>query len=288
MHQNVGDVLIDILGEPDEVLSQAELFGEYMEEYLESGELLRANADGTVSVWWDRGNEVADPIQAISDQCPPERYEAGEPFELNPGDSMRVNADGSVDIWRYKEPENPTLPIDDPPQDEKLEGNANSDGAVDLEDFNILKANFGESGDYSQGDFNGDGEINLDDFVMFSANFGRVAKSKFKHEDRDGDGKNDHTFHDSDWDGKWDWAHVDPDEDGKDDELWRDSDDDGDWDSVTLDKNDDGVPDEAKWDTDGDGKFDYRWRDFDGDGQMDEGEHAPMFFPVPINGPRTP
>ena len=46
-----------------------------------------------------------------------------------------------------------------------LTGDANHDGRVNLDDFNVLAANFGQSGrDGSTGDFTYDGIVNLDDF----------------------------------------------------------------------------------------------------------------------------
>jgi hypothetical protein len=55
-------------------------------------------------------------------------------------------------------------------------GDANLNGAVNLDDFNILAANFGQSGaNWQQGDFNGDGRVSLDDFNLLAANFGATA-----------------------------------------------------------------------------------------------------------------
>jgi acetyl esterase/lipase len=51
-------------------------------------------------------------------------------------------------------------------------GDANRDGLVNLSDFNILAANFGQSGGWRQGDFNSDGMIDLGDFNLLAANFG--------------------------------------------------------------------------------------------------------------------
>ena len=53
-------------------------------------------------------------------------------------------------------------------------GDANQDGAVDLQDFGLLKANFGMTSGavWGQGDFNGDGAIDLQDFGLLKANFG--------------------------------------------------------------------------------------------------------------------
>jgi photosystem II stability/assembly factor-like uncharacterized protein len=57
-----------------------------------------------------------------------------------------------------------------------LRGDANGDGRVNLDDFNILAANFGGSPrDFTQGDFNYDNVVNLDDFNLLAARFGQVV-----------------------------------------------------------------------------------------------------------------
>ena len=55
-----------------------------------------------------------------------------------------------------------------------IPGDANLDGAVDLQDFGILKSNFGATSGatWGQGDFNGDGGIDLQDFGLLKGNFG--------------------------------------------------------------------------------------------------------------------
>jgi hypothetical protein len=56
-----------------------------------------------------------------------------------------------------------------------LMGDANHDGRVNLNDFNILAANFGQSPrDFTQGDFNYDGVVNLNDFNILASRFGTV------------------------------------------------------------------------------------------------------------------
>ncbi len=56
-----------------------------------------------------------------------------------------------------------------------LQADANHDGRVNLDDFNILAANFGQSGrDFTQGDFNYDGQTNLSDFNILVGRFGNV------------------------------------------------------------------------------------------------------------------
>jgi hypothetical protein len=52
------------------------------------------------------------------------------------------------------------VPGGTPGTDDKLPGDANQDGKVDLEDLNLVRSNFGESG---EGDVNGDGVVDLSD-----------------------------------------------------------------------------------------------------------------------------
>ncbi len=54
-----------------------------------------------------------------------------------------------------------------------LSGDANHDGRVNLIDFNILAANFGQSPrNFTQGDFNYDSVVNLTDFNILASRFG--------------------------------------------------------------------------------------------------------------------
>lgn len=52
-------------------------------------------------------------------------------------------------------------------------GDINGDGAVDLQDFGILKANFGSGTTRSEGDFDGDGQVDLFDFGILKENFAK-------------------------------------------------------------------------------------------------------------------
>ena len=55
-----------------------------------------------------------------------------------------------------------------------LAGDANRDGQVNLQDFNILASNFGQSNrTFTQGDFNYDGTVNLQDFNILAGRFGQ-------------------------------------------------------------------------------------------------------------------
>jgi len=58
---------------------------------------------------------------------------------------------------------------------QRLPGDANFDGAVNLADFNALAANFGVAAGatWQQGDFNFSGSVNLEDFNLLAANFGQ-------------------------------------------------------------------------------------------------------------------
>jgi hypothetical protein len=54
-----------------------------------------------------------------------------------------------------------------------LAADANRDRRVNLDDFNILATNFGQSNrTFSQGDFNYDGQVNLSDFNILASRFG--------------------------------------------------------------------------------------------------------------------
>jgi hypothetical protein len=53
-------------------------------------------------------------------------------------------------------------------------GDVNGNGSVGLEDFLVLKNNFGNTGDYALGDLNGDGVVGLFDFNMLKGLFGSV------------------------------------------------------------------------------------------------------------------
>lgn len=66
-----------------------------------------------------------------------------------------------------------TLEIDLP-----LRGDFNSDGTIDLADFDILLAGFGNGNNYTQGDFTLDGIIDFHDFRAFKAAFGQAAGSE--------------------------------------------------------------------------------------------------------------
>ncbi|MEM7809235.1 MAG: choice-of-anchor M domain-containing protein [Planctomycetota bacterium] len=59
---------------------------------------------------------------------------------------------------------------------ERLAGDADLDGDVDLADFGRLRAGFGTFTDWSQGDFDGDGTVTLADFGLLRANFGQPSQ----------------------------------------------------------------------------------------------------------------
>ena len=63
----------------------------------------------------------------------------------------------------------------DPEPEPGIPGDTNSDGAVDLVDFNSLKNAFGIGDSLQEGDFNGDGVVDLTDFDSLKQNFGTSA-----------------------------------------------------------------------------------------------------------------
>jgi hypothetical protein len=56
-------------------------------------------------------------------------------------------------------------------------GDADVNGTVNLDDFNVLAANFGTASGatWIEADFDGNGAVNLDDFNLLAANFGTTA-----------------------------------------------------------------------------------------------------------------
>ncbi|MBT6955664.1 PEP-CTERM sorting domain-containing protein, partial [archaeon] len=58
---------------------------------------------------------------------------------------------------------------------EGLPGDANDDGAVDEDDLEIFKSQFGLSGEGLSADFNDDGRCGLDDFAIMRSNFGATS-----------------------------------------------------------------------------------------------------------------
>lgn len=55
----------------------------------------------------------------------------------------------------------------------RLSGDADFDGEVELKDFLVLADNFGEASNWSGGDFDCDGEIQFNDFLALAENFGQ-------------------------------------------------------------------------------------------------------------------
>jgi hypothetical protein len=56
-------------------------------------------------------------------------------------------------------------------------GDATGDGAIDLNDFGLLKSNFGQAANLAGGDLDGSGQVTLDDFGILKAQFGRTPAS---------------------------------------------------------------------------------------------------------------
>jgi uncharacterized protein (DUF2141 family) len=57
---------------------------------------------------------------------------------------------------------------------ERIPGDANGDGEVDVSDLGILAANYGltAGADWSMGDFNTDGTVDVSDLGILAANYG--------------------------------------------------------------------------------------------------------------------
>jgi hypothetical protein len=89
---------------------------------------------------------------------------------LTPGDyfarvSTASGATDNVQLYRL-----------DVTADTLLPGDANFDGVVDSDDFNILAFNFGATdASWTEGDFDGDGVVGSDDFNLLAFNFGQTT-----------------------------------------------------------------------------------------------------------------
>jgi hypothetical protein len=73
-----------------------------------------------------------------------------------------------------------------PGEREALPGDANNDDRVNLDDYNVLAANFSQAGrGVGTGDFNFDGLVNLSDYNILAGRFGTslpgVAGSLQRH-----------------------------------------------------------------------------------------------------------
>jgi hypothetical protein len=79
-----------------------------------------------------------------------------------------------------------------------VEGDANGDGRVDLNDFGLLKQSFGTSPAFRpQGDLNGDHKVDLTDFGILKENFGQGGSAALAA---------DSAASDSAWQAAVDWA----------------------------------------------------------------------------------
>jgi hypothetical protein len=89
--------------------------------------------------------------------------DVGSPISVPDFRSADFDGDGAMDIPRWGAAATPPA----------KPGDADGDGDVDLDDFVILKSNFGASPLIDdRADFDGDGDVDLDDFVILKSNFG--------------------------------------------------------------------------------------------------------------------
>ncbi|MFW6154921.1 MAG: hypothetical protein ACOC95_06875 [Planctomycetota bacterium] len=109
------------------------------------------NADGSMTIGNDGGGEkTTDAVESAITQI----YVASTSSDLG-------------GVWIDDVQVSSGAPVCNP-------GDADGDGDVDLDDFVILKNNFGvaEGATCDMGDFDGDGDVDLDDFVLLKNNFG--------------------------------------------------------------------------------------------------------------------
>jgi len=94
-------------------------------------------------------------------------------LEADPNSKVGDDVAGQFDSlreWAIDRMANVRSQVPDTP----IPGDANGDDSVDLDDFVILKNNFGtpDGATWENGDFDGDGDVDLDDFVTLKNNFG--------------------------------------------------------------------------------------------------------------------
>jgi len=104
---------------------------------------------------------------------------AGGDYRLKPG-SPAIDAGVPIaglteDIAGTPVPQGAAPDIGPYEYDAAIPGDCDGDGDVDLDDFVILKTNFGRSnvtGGPAEGDCDNDGDVDLDDFVILKSAFG--------------------------------------------------------------------------------------------------------------------
>jgi hypothetical protein len=91
-------------------------------------------------------------------------------FDARTGDAQIANATGFAGLDFTKTYSSSSLTL----AASATGGDANLDGSVNLLDFNILAASFGQSGlNWLSGDFTGDSMVGLADFDVLAAHFGQ-------------------------------------------------------------------------------------------------------------------
>jgi hypothetical protein len=111
----------------------------------------------------------------------------GQPHELPPGLGLRTqwrtNATGvsNVMFWAMSDPGNIDQVASGGVYDvvpDRLPGDINGDGLVDVADYNVWASNVGTTGaTWSQGDVNGDGLVDVADYNIWAANVGNTAST---------------------------------------------------------------------------------------------------------------
>ena len=132
----------------------------------------QANFDGKVApTIWDQYHGFRD-LQAMLSQDPAIAAAlVGWKLER----AMAISDDGKVVAGTGIDPQGHRAGWRaelDPQSLSPLPGDANLDSTVDLQDFGLLKANFGKQGFWYQGNFDASPAIDLSDFGMLKASFG--------------------------------------------------------------------------------------------------------------------
>lgn len=136
----------------------------------DDGEMLLGQADFQAFLWTRAGGVRRLQDYFVKDYGLADEFEDWMPSFFN----MKMSADGQVIAGQGTDGDFQDHRIVVRLTD-RLPGDANFDGRVDLSDFAILKSNFGSGMWWNQGNFDGDRDVDLDDFAVLKENFGVIA-----------------------------------------------------------------------------------------------------------------